>query len=463
MKEFIDENFQLYSKTAQELYHNYAKKMPIIDYHCHLSPQEIYEDKHFSDLTEVWLGGDHYKWRLMRAFGIDEKYITGNASNEEKFNAWAKTVPYTIGNPLYHWTHLELQAFFGIKDVLKPKTADAIYKKANLILQAMGSRKMIEISNVEILCTTDDPLDDLKYHCLLKDDPSFKTKVFPAFRPDNAINIEQDGFREWVQKLAEIVGYPLHSLEAFFKALDDRIEYFDKRGCSISDQALDEIHYLESSYDEANEIYQKAFNGQALNKDEIAKYKGQILIFLGKKYHQKNWVQQYHIAALRNVNTKMMKTLGPNTGYDAINDQNFVGPLSQILDHLVTDNALPKTIIYSANPADNDLIAALINSYQEEVPGKMQFGSAWWFNDHKDGMMKQMLALSNLGLISRFIGMLTDSRSFLSYPRHDYFRRILCNYFGDLLEKKEYPYDIEFVGKIIQDICYYNAKEYFNF
>lgn len=463
MKKFNDENFQLYSKTAQELYFNYAKDLPIIDYHCHLNPKEIYEDLKFQDLTEVWLKGDHYKWRALRTYGIDEKYITGSATNEEKFQAWAEVVPYTIGNPLYHWTHMELKTFFGIEEVLTPKTAKAIYEKANKVLETLTARKMIERCNVEVICTTDDPTDSLEYHKALREDKDFKVKVYPAFRPDKALNIELNWFLPWLEDLSKVVGYPINELNTLLKALAERIEYFDQVGCKVSDHALDVVLYADSTEVEAALIFKKALNKEPLTNEEIAKYKTYLLKYLGKKYYEKDWVQQYHIGALRDVNTKMLNKLGPNTGYDAIDDRYFAANLAKLLDALAKADSLPKTIVYTLNPAADDVVAAIVNSFQEKVPGKMQFGSAWWFNDHAPGMLKQMTALSSIGLISQFVGMLTDSRSFLSYPRHDYFRRILCNYFGNLIENGEYPADIEFVGKIIQDICYYNAKSYFNF
>lgn len=460
---FMSKDFQLFSKTAKKLYFDYAKTMPIIDFHCHLSPKEIYEDKQFANLTEVWLGGDHYKWRAMRAFGIDEEFITGSASDEEKFIAWAKVVPYAIGNPLYHWTHMELETFFGIREVLNQENAKAIYDKANEVLKTLTARKMIELCNVETLCTTDDPIDTLEYHLKLQNDDTFKVKVLPAFRPDKAINIELSWFKTWISSLSKVVGYQVNNLQKLLQALKERIEFFDSVGCRLSDHALDEVLYFEATDKEVNEIFIKRMNNEELNKKEISKYKGYLMKFLGQQYVIHDWVQQYHIGALRNVDSRKLKKFGPNTGYDAINDYSFAKNLSKILDALSSNDSLPKTIIYCANPSDNDVISALVNSYQEIVPGKMQFGSAWWFNDHKEGMLRQMQALSNNGLVSKFVGMLTDSRSFLSYPRHDYFRRILCNMFGELIENGEYPQDIKLVGSIVQDICYYNAKNYFNF
>ena len=462
MKKFNDENFLLENETAKKLYFEYAKDLPIIDYHCHLSPKEIYEDLKFKDLTEVWLKGDHYKWRAMRAHGIDEERITGSASNVEKFQAWAETVPYTIGNPLYHWTHMELKTFFGIEEALSPKTGKAIYEKANQALEHLSARKLMEHCNVEVVCTTDDPTDSLEYHLALRKE-GYKIKVYPAFRPDKALNIELPWFLPWLEALSEAVGYKIDNFDALLRALSERIEFFDQAGCRVSDHALDVVFYREATKEEAAEVFRKKLAGEALSEEEIAGYKTQLMIFFGKKYHEKDWAQQYHIGALRDVSTKMLAKLGPNTGYDAINDRVFAENLAKLLDALDREDALPKTIIYTLNPAADDVVAALVNSFQEKHPGKMQFGSAWWFNDHRPGMMKQMTALSNIGLISRFVGMLTDSRSFLSYPRHDYFRRILCNYFGTLIEGGEYPDEIEFVGKIVQDICYYNAKKYFRF
>lgn len=462
MKRFNDKNFMLENKTARRLYNEYAKDLPIIDYHCHLSPKEIYEDIRFRDLTEVWLKGDHYKWRAMRAYGIDEERITGSASNLEKFQAWAEVVPYTIGNPLYHWTHMELKAFFGIEETLSPKTAAGIYEKANLALQTLSARKLMEKCNVEVVCTTDDPTDSLEYHMALQEE-GYKIKVYPAFRPDKALNIELPWFLPWVEALEKRVGFEIKDFDTLLRALADRIEFFDGVGCRVSDHALDVVLYHEGTKEEAAAVFQKKLEGMPLSEVEVATYKTYLLRFLGKKYYEKDWVQQYHIGALRDVSTKMLEKLGPNTGYDAINDRSFSENLAKLLDDLDKENSLPKTIVYTLNPAADDVVAAVVGSFQEKHPGKMQFGSAWWFNDHSTGMMKQMLALSNIGLISKFVGMLTDSRSFLSYPRHDYFRRILCNYFGNLIENGEYPADLEFVGKIVRDICYFNAKKYFRF
>lgn len=467
MEKFLGENFLLKTETSRILYHKYAKNMPIYDYHCHLPIKEIYEDRKFDSITDLWLVeghfGDHYKWRAMRNNGIEEKYITGDASKKEKFLKWAETIPYVVGNPLYHWTHLELQRYFGIDDLFSSKNAEAIYDKMNEVLKNLSARKIIEMSNVDTLCTTDDPLDDLHYHSLLKEDKSFKVHVYPAFRPDKIINIDWPSFLPYIKALEEVVGYSIESLSSLERALQERIEYFHMHDCRISDHALDVVLYKETTAEEVNKILKKALKGEALTLDEIASYRGYILVFLGKQYASHKWVQQYHIKALRNNSSRMMKEIGPDTGFDSINDGTIAKALSSILDKLDSTNELPKTILYSLNPSDHELIATLAFCFtQEGVPGKMQLGSAWWFLDQKDGMEKQLTALSNLGLLSRFVGMLTDSRSFLSYTRHEYFRRILCNKIGDLVENGEYPFDEEYLGKMVQDICFNNSKRYFD-
>ena len=467
MKQFLDKDFLLKTETAKVLYHEYAKKMPIYDYHCHLNAKEIYEDRKFESITDLWLveghAGDHYKWRAMRNNGIEEKYITGDASKKEKFLKWAETIPYTVGNPLYHWTHLELKNYFGVEEVFSPKNAERIYDHMNEVLQTKTVRKIIEESNVYSLCTTDDPIDDLKWHKLLKEDISFKTKVYPSFRPDKIVNIDWDSFLPYVAKLNEVLGYEIKNLDDLEKGLRQRIEYFHEVGCRVADHSLEVVVYKDATREEVDFVLQKALRGEKLSLDEAAIYRGYIIVFFGRAYHAHGWVQQYHIKALRNNNSRMMKLVGPDTGFDSINDGNFAPQLSKILDTLESTAQLPKTIVYSLNPVDNELLATLIFCFAEEgVPGKMQLGSAWWFLDQKDGMEKQIQALSNLGLLSRFVGMLTDSRSFLSYTRHEYFRRILCNKLGDLVENGEYPNDIEFLGKIVEGICFENAKKYFD-
>lgn len=465
MREFMGKKFLLETNTAILLYEKFAKKMPIFDFHCHLNPQEIYENRKFNNLTEVWLAdgtyGDHYKWRAMRTQGIGEEFITGDASPEEKFMKWAETVPYTIGNPLFHWTYMELNTFFGINEIFNQETATKIYKQANSHLSHLPARKMIEKCNVKVICTTDDPTDDLKWHLLLKEEKKFKTVVLPAFRPDKAINIELDWFSDWVKKLALVSQIEITDFSSFLKALKQRITFFNSVGCKISDHALDEVVYLAAEEDQMNDIFLKGMNKEKLSHEEIAQYKGYLLVFLGKEYAKHGWVQQYHIGALRNNSSRGFFKLGLDTGFDAINDKPIAVPLAKILDKLDSTNELPKTILYCLNPNDNEILATIAGCFQGGVKGKIQFGSGWWFNDQKDGMIKQMTTLCNMGLISNFVGMLTDSRSFMSYPRHDYFRRILCNLFGKLIEDGEYPNDIKLVGKIIQDICYNNALNYF--
>lgn len=460
---FIKEDFLLHNDVAKKLFHNYAKDLPIIDYHCHLNPQEIYEDKKFSSLFDAWLTGDHYKWRLLRANGVNETFITGNVSEKEKFMKWAETVPLLIGNPLYHWTHMELDRFFNIEELLSPKTADEIYDKAGAILNKVTARDMIKNSNVEVICTTDDPIDSLAYHERLLQDKSFDTKVLPTFRPDKAVNVELETFIPWLQKLEKVVGYKIKSLHNLKKALEARISFFDSLGSKVSDHALDVVVYENATEEEAEDIFQKGLRKKSLTNEEIAKYKGNLLVFLGREYHKRGWVQQYHIGAMRNLSDKMYRELGADTGFDAINDGLVAIPLSKLLNALDTTDELPKTIIYTLNPRDFEVAITIMQSFQRDIPGKIQFGSAWWFLDTIDGMQRQIRALAGNGLLARFVGMLTDSRSFLSYPRHEYFRRILCNYLGEQVELGYYPEDYDILGKIVSDISYNNAKNYFGF
>ncbi|MDR1094732.1 MAG: glucuronate isomerase [Clostridiales bacterium] len=462
MKKFLDDDFLLDNETAKVLYNGYAKGRPIFDYHCHLNPREIYEDKKFSDLADVWLKGDHYKWRLMREAGISEAYITGDKPNEEKFLKFAEVMPYAIGNPVYHWSHLELKRFFGIDEALCPKTAGRVWEKANEKLKTLTARRMIELSNVAALCTTDDPADDLKYHALLRQDKAFRVKVLPAFRPDKAVNIELGAFLDWHKRMEGAAQSKLDTFGKFTAALADRIRFFDGAGCVCSDHALDEVAYRPATFDEAGRVYEKALNGEPPDREETARYKGFMLAFLGGQYNKYNWVQQYHIGALRNASSRNMLALGADTGFDAIGDKAFAADLVKLLDSLDRTGELPKTILYCLNPRDNEVLACVRNCFQGEgTAAKIQFGSAWWFNDQKDGIARQIEALAQTGLLSKFVGMLTDSRSFLSYPRHEYFRRILCSRLGALIENGEYPPEIEFVGGIVRDICCSNAERYF--
>jgi glucuronate isomerase len=464
MKQFMDEDFLLKSKTAIRLYHDCAKNMPIFDYHCHLSPKEIAEDKSYQNITELWLGGDHYKWRAMRSNGIAEKYITGDADDKAKFMKWAETMPYCIGNPLYHWAHLELKRYFGINEVLSPETAEMIWNKCNQALQTkeFSTRNLIKRSNVQVICTTDDPLDSLEYHQAIAGDPSFNVKVLPAFRPDKSLNIEKAGFTEWMRSLGKLAGYEIDTFAALKNALQQRIEFFHQHGARISDHGVDTIVYRESTEAEATAILQKALIGMEITETEIHQYKTQVMLFLGRQYASRNWTMQLHIGALRNNNQRMFKRLGPDTGFDAITNYSYAESLAKLLDKLDETTELPKTILYCLNPNDNEILGAMIGCFQSDsTPGKIQFGPAWWFNDQKDGMIRQMLALANLGLLSKFVGMLTDSRSFLSYTRHEYFRRILCDLIGEWVENGEVPDDQDLLCKIIQDICYHNAVRYF--
>lgn len=465
MKKFMDENFLLSNQTAIDLYHNYAKNMPIIDYHCHIDPKEIYENKKFKNITEAWLYGDHYKWRAMRSNGVDEKYITGDGSDYDKFLSWSKTLPMAIGNPLYHWAHLELQRFFGIYDVIDEDTAPLIWEKANKLLNGEGFkvRDLIKKSNVKVICTTDDPTDTLEYHLKLKEDESFDVKVLPTFRPDKGMEINAEGFTSWVKKLEKISEVTITNYDEFLQAFASRVEFFHSVGCRISDHGMNNtVLYAEVSKEEAEAIFKKVLDGQSISFEEEKKYKTYTFRFLAKHYYKLGWTMQLHIAALRNNNTRMKEKLGADAGFDSINDESIAYPLSRLLDSLDRESSLPKTILYTLNPKDNYVLGTMLGNFQGDgIPGKIQFGSAWWFNDNKDGMIEQMKALSNLGLLGRFVGMLTDSRSFLSYTRHEYFRRILCNLIGEWVENGEVPENQKLLKKIVQGICYDNANEYF--
>ncbi|MFZ4453969.1 glucuronate isomerase [Salibacterium aidingense] len=463
MKTFISEDFLLEGDTAKELYHNFAKQMPIIDYHNHLPPEEILEDKNYSDISEIWLAGDHYKWRAMRANGIHESFITGNKSNYEKFEAWARTVPKLLGNPLYHWTHLELQRYFGIDELLDDNTAPEIWKQANEKLQHsdFSVRSLLKRDNVAFIGTTDDPADDLASHKQLHNE-GFEVAVSPSFRPDKGIQIEKDGFTGWLKDLEEAAGIPIEKYEDLLTALSKRVEYFDSLGCRSSDHGITAMFYEPALKTDAETVFQKWRDGKDLTAKEIEQYKTYTLLSLAEMYAAKGWVMQLHIGALRNNNTKMFEKLGPDSGFDSIGDDLLARPLSHFLDTLEAKDALPKTVLYSLDARDNYILATAAGNYQnDEVPGKIQFGTAWWFNDHIDGMENQMKILANTGLISNFIGMLTDSRSFLSFSRHEYFRRILCSLLGSWVDRGRAPKDMELLQQYVQDICYYNAKRYF--
>ena len=466
MKKFMDENFLLKTETAQKLYHDYAKKMPIFDFHCHLNPKEIWENKKYKNITELWLKGDHYKWRAMRSNGVLEENITGEISLDKfKFEEWSRTVELAIGNPLYHWTHLELQRFFNIEEPLTQKNSDSIYERCNKLLQQddFTPRKLIERSGVVALCTTDDPIDDLQYHINLKNDLTFNVKVLPTFRPDKALNIEKDGYFQWLENLSEVVGYKIDSYSKLLEALKSRIDFFNSIGCLVSDHGLDSISYLKSDEEEVEEIFGRAMKKEVLSNVEIDKYKTELLVWLGKKYNEKNWVMQIHTGAIRNNSERMFELLGPDTGFDSIGDSSYAIELGKFLNRLDSTNQLSKTILYCLNPKDNYVLGTVIGCFQGNgIPGKIQFGSGWWFNDQKDGMIEQMKALGNLGLLSKFVGMLTDSRSFLSYTRHEYFRRILCNLIGDWVEGGEFPSNYELLSELVQDISFNNSQKYFN-
>ena len=463
MKNFMDDNFMLNNETAVKLYNDFAKDMPICDYHCHLSPKAMYEDKEFKNITEILLSGDHYKWRYMRSCGIDEEYMTGGKSSREKFRAFCECLQYAIGNPLYHWTHLELNRYFGITDTVKLDNADDIFNRANDYIHEvhMSPSYLINNSNVAYICTTDDPVDDLKYHKKIAEKGHIKAKVLPAFRPDPALNIEKDSFVPYVKRLAKAADTEIKSYKELVDALYSRIEFFHSKGCRLSDHGLDRIPYCEGS---AKKAFKKAMAGIAVSKEDADAYKTALLIDLAKKYHEKGWAMQLHMGALRNNNSRMFKELGPDTGFDSIADYEVAANLSKLLDRMDSECALPKTILYTLNPKDNYVLGTMLGNFQSSsVKGKIQFGSGWWFNDQRDGMESQMRALANLGSLPNFVGMLTDSRSFLSYTRHEYFRRILCNLIGGWVENGEFPADFDTLGTIIRNICYNNAVRYFGF
>ena len=464
MKEFMGRDFLLKTETARHLYHDYAEKMPIIDYHCHISQKEIYENRRFKTITEVWLGGDHYKWRQMRANGIDEKYITGDASDLEKFKAWAATLSRLIGNPLYHWSHLELQRYFGIYEPLTEDNAEEIFNKCNEVLQKLPVRKILEDSKVNIICTTDDPCDDLHYHQLLKEDKSIKTVIVPCFRPDKANNIEKPDYLDYLARLEKASGRKIASFKDLCAALDSRIDFFGSMGCKASDHALEYVMYAPASEEEIEKIFASRLAGNPVTKEEELKFKTAFMRHVASVYHKKGWVMQLHYGCKRDNNTDMFNKLGPDTGYDTINNYAPTSQMADFLDCLNKEHNLPKTIIYSLNPADNAGIVTTMNCFQGEgIKGKLQHGSAWWFNDHKAGMLSQMETLANDGMLANFVGMLTDSRSFLSYTRHEYFRRILCDFIGDLVENGEYPADEKLLKEIVENISYNNAVNYLGF
>lgn len=466
MVSYLKSNFMLQNQTAIYLYEEFARDLPIIDYHCHLDPQMIYENYQFKNIAEIWLGGDHYKWRAMRANGVEESLITGSASDYDKFLAWAKTVPMTLGNPLYQWSHLELQRYFGIDDLLNEHTAQDIWTRANKLLasESYRVRDLITRSNVQVICTTDDPVDSLEYHLKLKEDENFDVAVIPCFRPDKALDIRRDIFLSWVKRLEAVVGYPISEYDDLLQALTARAEHFHAVGCRLSDHALDIVPYVPTSPDEVSSIFERALRGEPLSDIDVNKYKTFTILYLGKLYARLGWTMQFHMHAMRNNNARMFRNLGPDTGYDSMYDGPIAAPLCSLLNDLDEDDSLPKTILYSLNPKDYPVLAALIGSFQGGgVPGKVQFGAAWWFNDTRDGMLDQMKTLANMGLLSRFVGMLTDSRSFLSYPRHEYFRRLVCNMLGEWVEAGDVPDDPSLLGTFVRRICYDNAREYFAF
>jgi glucuronate isomerase len=466
MKPFLSEDFLLQTETAKLLYHNYAENMPIFDYHCHLPVEEIADDRNFENLTRIWLNGDHYKWRAMRANGIEEHFITGKAGDYEKFEAWAATAPKTLRNPLYHWTHLELKRYFDISDkLLNSDTAGEIYDTCSEMLQTktFSTRGILQRMNVKVVCTTDDPVDTLAHHQHIKADQSFSIKVLPAFRPDKAMGVESpEAFNQWVDKLEAAADVHINDYASFLEALEKRHTFFHEMGCRLSDHGIECPYAADYTLSDISRFFSDIRQGRPLQPEEILQFKSAMLVVFAQMDAEKSWTQQFHLGALRNTNTNAMQALGPDTGYDSIGDFEIARPLAKFLDTLDRDGKLARTIIYNLNPRDHELIATMMGNFQDAtVPGKMQFGSGWWYNDQRDGIEQQLNILSNMGLLSRFVGMLTDSRSFLSYPRHEYFRRVLCSLLGDDVENGELPHDIELIGNMVKDICYRNAVDYF--
>ncbi|MCI9187411.1 MAG: glucuronate isomerase [Oscillospiraceae bacterium] len=464
MKEFMDQDFLLETPTAQKLYHGYAEKQPIIDYHCHVDPKEIFENRRFENIYQTWLEGDHYKWRVMRSNGVEERYITGDASEREKFQKFAEALPKAIGNPMYHWCHLELRTYFGYQGVLNGETAQEVWDLSEKKLKedGMDVRGIIRQSNVAMIGTTDDPTSTLEWHKRLKEDASFQATVAPSFRPDKALNIEKPGWKAFLQELGASAGVEITSLETLEQALKNRMDAFTQAGCRAADHGLDYVPYREASRQDVDAILQKGLTDEAVTLEETEQFKTALLVFCAEQYAKMGWVMQIHYNCMRNPNSAMFAKLGPDCGFDCMNNVNCGGALYALLDRLYRTNSLPKTILYSLNPGENEMLDTMIGAFQgTEAAGKLQHGSAWWFNDNKTGMQDQLISLANLSLLGNFIGMLTDSRSFLSYTRHAYFRRILCNLVGGWIENGEYPADMAAAGALIEDICYHNAKRYF--
>ncbi len=465
-KAFLDQRFLLENEYGQILYEQFATPMPIVDYHNHLSPKDIATNRRFENITEIWLEGDHYKWRAMRINGVPEKYITGDASPEEKFARWAETVPYTLRNPLYHWTHLELKNYFGVDQLLQKSSASEIYQQCSSMLRQedFHTRSLLKKMRVEVVCTTDDPIDSLEHHIAFATE-GHELKMYPTFRPDKAFAVEGgERYIEYLDKLGESASVNIKTFDDLLEALQHRVDFFDSHGCRAADHGLEHLYHHPQSLQLAEGIFRKVKEGGSLTREEVHAFKAAVLVYLGRMYHGKGWVQQFHLGALRNNNSRLLEKLGPDTGFDSIGDYSQAQMMSGFFDALDRTDQLPKTILYNNNPSDNEVFATMLGNFCDgTIPGKMQFGSGWWFLDQKDGMERQINALSNMGLLSRFVGMVTDSRSFLSFPRHEYFRRVLCNLWGNDIERGNVPNDISLIGEMVEKICYYNAKRYFNF